>query len=226
MHIDKNTLIYGKPALQVRRFFRQIMDFGCNLDILKDSFGLSQKEAEQMIVNLFKDGYIEKGNKDCWKATIKGRALAIAPATKQIHRNTADKRIQELLNRIELVNKKDHYLLKVEIAYVFGSYLSNKDRISDIDIAIDLQPKEKNDDKYFTLCQQRRADVAAKGKRFRNLTEELCWPIIEVHQFLKSHSRSLSIHGIVDLKVAGECKKVIYDVNKPKGESKVKCEYL
>jgi hypothetical protein len=92
---------------------------------------------------------------------------------------------------------------------VFGSFLSERDRINDIDIAITLSPKYA-DDQAQRRANQKRIDLArAKGRRFRNIADELYWPQHEVMLFLRSRSRAFSFHSFDEPVVANIAVKVL-----------------
>jgi predicted nucleotidyltransferase len=81
----------------------------------------------------------------------------------------------------------------VESIKVFGSYLSDKDALGDLDVGVKLTRKHKRGD--FTRHNQKRIILAkANGRRFSNSTEELFWPHREVMLMLKGKQRGLSLH--------------------------------
>ncbi len=75
---------------------------------------------------------------------------------------------------------------------MFVSYLSDAKRLSDLDIAVELRAKW-HDDASFQNYRNASLDRArARGRRFRNLVEEVCWPQLEVVSILKNRSRTIS----------------------------------
>src|SRR2546422_746724 len=92
-----------------------------------------------------------------------------------------------------------HFVFRVAKAVVFGSYLSAKARISDIDIAILLEPKEKDREKREALKAKRIQKAHEAGRTFHNIMDQVYWPEKEVLLFLKSRSRSLSFHSMEEL---------------------------
>src|ERR1035438_328791 len=82
---------------------------------------------------------------------------------------------------------------KVTKVVVLGSYLrADVDRLSDLDIAVELQPKEANWDRLRELTLKRVEQLQAAGRRFNWLEVEYWWHL-EAFRFLKSRSRAISL---------------------------------
>ena len=202
MRIDSSEKISETPILRVRELLRRGRNSMWGERFVRSTLGLDLEQAQQLINELAQREIIEyvKGidGEYLYELTVKGNAFANATAAKPIMRKTADRAISQLLDRVKEVNNDPYFLYEVKRVVVFGSYLSNSEKINDVDIAIELVSKEQNlelREKHFT---QRREEVARKGKYFGNIIEELAWPEIEVRKFLKSRSRSLSFHLIED----------------------------
>ena len=93
---------------------------------------------------------------------------------------------------------------------MFGSYLSNNEKMGDIDLAVGLSPKIKSNEKRRELEKEKVREAYRRGRTFGNIVQELAWPPREVFLYLKSRSRSMSLHSIDDkILDQTEC-KVIY----------------
>ena len=67
------------------------------------------------------------------------------------------------------------------------------ERLSDVDLAVELVSKEVDFDRARLKNQQRAAELADQGRRFRNFLEsEGCW-YIEAFRYLKGGSRAISL---------------------------------
>lgn len=212
MHINPNDTLAGQPILKIREFLRRNQSCNWGEGIVRSTFNVDSKTAKG-IINLLKiRGYIEPiqiSGKTYWKNTIQGNALALSSAAKPISRATAERKLEEFLERVIEVRNSKYYLCKVTRVVVFGSYLSGKDNINDIDLSISLVSKEKNEQKRRKIEEERIDNVIFYGKIFRNLTERVCWPELEVIKFLKGRSRSIGLH--IDEPVIERCQhKVIY----------------
>jgi len=203
MQIDSKGTIAGIPSIQLRKFLRAYSRISFSATSLSHFFDLKLKDAKKIIIKLKTLGYIEPATdepRSRWECTIKGLALMQASAAKPLIRTSADKMLKEFLERVKTVNKNPIYIYKVRLAVLFGSYLSTKERISDIDIGLDLVPKISDPKKFNELRQKKIQEALRGGRRFRNISEEAYWPLTEVWQFLRSRSRSLSFVSYADHK--------------------------
>jgi predicted nucleotidyltransferase len=112
----------------------------------------------------------------------------------RLRRKGLNRKLDELLARVSIVNGNDELGYAVKTVVLFGSYLTDKERPGDLDVAIQLvmrhpEPSEKD----FTDMVNRRV-AASEGRRFLTFVDRLCWPQTEVLLFLKAHQRSFSFH--------------------------------
>jgi predicted nucleotidyltransferase len=92
------------------------------------------------------------------------------------------------------VNGNDGFLAKVTRVIVFGSYLrAGVDRLSDVDIAVELAPKERRRNDFRELNYRRVAQAESKGHRFSGILDRELWWRSETFRFLKGRSRSISL---------------------------------
>lgn len=211
MRIDKTDNIAGIPIIEVRDVLGRVGDL-FYADDLKYKFALSDRAFKGFFKELIKRDFIKASleYKCFWELTIKGCAFTMASAAKPIKRVTADRLIKEFIDRIDIVNNDSDYLYKVKTAVIFGSYLSDKDKINDIDIAIQLERVEKDPEKYRILLREQVIEEDIKGRVFREPLDFLLWPEKKVRLFIKSRSRALSLHRMEDLNIVTGGKKVIF----------------
>ncbi len=203
------------PALEVRGFLRKSRSYDdWNAEFVGNELGLSQGAATKVIGTLEAEGYIEQiktsVGRAAWTNTVKGNALAQASAAKPIRRDTAKRELEAFLQRVREVRDYEEFIYKVDKAAVFGSYLSDAELLSDVDIAISLVPKIKDQKLFEKAFKARISSAIASGRYFATFVNELCWPQTEVRLFLKHRSRVISLHTIEDLVVAKES-QVIYE---------------
>ena len=218
MIIDPKGSIAGHPSLSIRSLLRAGRSGPWDASLIQYVLGLDKNQSDGLIVTLEGLEYIAR-EKDIslplWRNTIKGNALAAASAAKAITRKTADKKVQELLGRVTEVNESEYFLFNVRKVCIFGSYLENKERIGDIDTAVELTPKEGNIDKHHELEDKRRSEIVKRrGYPFSNFSEELAFPTAEVMRFLKKRSTALSLHPMWELEKLGAKYKTIFEMNK------------
>lgn len=205
MRINSNEFLIGVPILKIRKLLSYTGGTEWNeknlIEVVSSLLDLNVKESNNVVDGLIKEGYMEKVKHNSGQIvvnTIKGNALAIASAAKPILKKTANRKMNEFLQRVKQVNSDEYFLYKVKKVVVFGSYLGTNDKLSDIDIAIELIPKEENYDRHFELERERAKEAKSQGRSFNTYIDELFWPKLEVFRFLKSRSRSISLHDISD----------------------------
>jgi hypothetical protein len=141
-------------------------------------------------------GYVKKSDYaisgSWWEVAAAGRRIALANATKRIRREAADRMVSALLQRVNEVNSSNYYLFRVAKVIAFGSYVDEESHIGEIDVEIQLEPKEPDKGKHFHAIEQRAGKERSKGRRFGTHAEELDSGELEVLLYLKSRSRYLS----------------------------------
>jgi predicted nucleotidyltransferase len=205
MRIEKHQMIGDLPALDARRFMQRHRDSVFTADSLKDHFpDISDENLHRTWKVFLEEGYIEfreeRDGRPWYELTTKGNALAQASAAKPISRQTAEKKLQEFMERVEQINRNEEYAFKVGRVALFGSLLSDAPDVSDIDLAIQLEGRLP-DREAFSNHSKRRIEVAlSSGKSFHTFFEQASWPRHEIYQFLKARSRVFSIHEIDELR--------------------------
>jgi hypothetical protein len=218
VRIARDTIIAGHPAFTIRDLLRTRDHF--NAAIVEHVLRISEQQAQAVLQVLIQEEYLEPAEaaygKNLWSLTIKGCALCGAKAGKPITRKTADRLVGEFLQRVEDVNACTVYAYRVARATVFGSYLSDRPDLGDIDLAVELTPKWPEEGSYEALTKPRIKAAFAAGRRFRSIHDELGWPQREVVMHLKNGSRAISL--MADLGAAkipeGAQTRVLYEFEK------------
>jgi len=138
-------------------------------------------------------------NEAAFQVATLGHAFANATAAKPITRGTAERVLREFMDRVNAVNASEEYAFKVKSAVLFGSMLSNADRLGDVDVAIDLQRRILDSAKFRQQCDRRRQLAEEEGRAFWTSVDWATWPEKEVVLELKARTRSLSLHGFDQL---------------------------
>ncbi len=219
MRIDPKEKIVDVPIIKVRKLLKAVdneSDWGKKLVI--SLLELSPQKANKLLQELELRGYIERSRvikqEQLWRKTLKGSTLGLASAAKPVSRKTADRVFSEFMDRVKQVNSDPRFLMKVKKVVVFGSYLGDSPKLNDIDIAVELDWKEDHPRFVGKKRPQAVLDYAheaqTKGRRFNTFIDIISWPEDEVKLYLKSRSRTLSLHPISDkiLDIV-EC-KVVY----------------
>jgi predicted nucleotidyltransferase len=207
MRIDPKEKIAEVPILKVRKLLRYVdneMEWGKNLVV--SLLEISPKKLNTLLQELERRGYIEPGRvlnrQQLWRKTLKGSTLGLASAAKPATRKTADRVFSEFMDRVKRVNTDPYFLFKVKKVVLFGSYLTNTPRVNDVDVAVELTWKEDHrevlEKDKAQLALDRAHQAEKKGRTFGTIIDRLSWPEDEVKLYLKSRSRTLSIHSIRD----------------------------
>lgn len=213
MRITAEQLIAGYPALEVREFVRRYRLTEFSAETAQHFLAVSPRVAASFIKKLADLGFVEaigkSGRRRFFQVTTSGHALANASAARPIHRRTADRALRQFLERMRLVNDVGEYAYRVGQTVLFGSMLTDIDRLGDVDIAIRLEPKLSDEHAQEELCKARRRIAEAKGRTFYGVFDWAMWPTHEVLLYLKARSSILSLH---DLSNVGKIPKVRYRV--------------
>ena len=215
MRIRPDDLVVGFPAKQIRKLLRQDAQFLSVEDVTK-VLGLTGESALRLLKTLEKKGFIEKNtlapdHARNWRHTIKGGALSKALFSAPVSRRNAEKALSEFMDRVKDVNEDGRFLFRVRKVVLFGSFLAGSATMGDLDVAIELVPKEAEARKHSEQILARANEAALNGRTFRNIVERLDFAAQEVRSFLKSRSRIIQLTDCKDgvLKIAEH--RIIYE---------------
>lgn len=204
MRIEKDQLVGGLPARDVRHFMRSAAGTIIRPRTMAQLCGLSRKKAEHFLNELENEGLLSS-KEDYWEATAKGYAFAMATAAKPLRKSTAEQLVAEIIARAQLINVDAKLAFRVQRLVIFGSFMRGANRPNDVDIGCTLVPRFRGEQQRV-IEDQRRAE---KGN-FANTSEWAVWPKLEVVKILKSRSRGLSVQEISDSTLGSMDHRVIF----------------
>jgi predicted nucleotidyltransferase len=186
---------------EIRKLLRALGVGSRRLAFFADALKVPVAEAGQHVRRLERLECLEADStlsgERWWKATPQGRRLASAAAAPPVHRRTAERALQAFLARAQEVNQNPYFLYRVRIVVVFGSFLTGQPYISDLDLAIKLEPKEPDPSRREAAELTRiEEEVEQRGRRFATIPAMYAWPQIEVMRFLRGRSRVIQIHDM------------------------------
>ena len=129
MRINRGDRHAGVDALRLRSYFRRY-SANVNIQTAMEVFSMTEQQAQKMLDGLLKLEMISpcKSQHDkkivCYETTITGNGLRIAKASAPVKRATAERILQELLERVNIVNERQDLAYRVASVVVFGSLLS------------------------------------------------------------------------------------------------------
>lgn len=218
MNIDPKSKIAGLPAIKIRDFLRLCRDSSWSIEFVVSHLEISKPKANDILRQLIKLGYVQKDdmhrNRNLWTRTLAGSTLALASAAPKFKRKTACQKLIEFVSRVKSLNNSSHYLYFVSKVFLFGSMLEETDRVSDVDVAVELTPKFKLPSRQFKAEREHTAAALKSGKNLTTFMAQICWPKNEVLLFLKSRCRVISLHETTDLILRQTETRVVYEFRK------------
>jgi predicted nucleotidyltransferase len=198
VRIDSKAVVGGYPVLTIRKLVRKLNNIQYwHAETVQVILRNERSEAEAIVRALVAAGLAVAAplcSMDAFTTTQFARSFGSATAAKPITRQTADHALSQLLDRVNQVNTMECFLARVTKVVVLKSYLrADVDRLSDLDIGVELQPKETNWDRLRELTLHRVEQLQMAGRRFGNWIEVECWWHLEAFRFLKSRSRAISL---------------------------------
>jgi predicted nucleotidyltransferase len=195
MHIDPKGMIAGKPAMLVRDYLRKLrVRASWDLAALEKAACLTPGSGRSLLRALARAGLVERVDRNSWEITQAGQTLSSATAAKPISRTTAEKALDEFMERVARVNQDARFLGSVNRVVLFGSLLrKDVDRLSDVDVAVEVVPNIVDREQHATENRRRVEALARAGHIFRDIFDvHLHWHR-EVFRFLKARSRVISL---------------------------------
>ena len=148
-------------------------------------------QAERVFAALLAEDYLEPNepeypnDKRRYQLSQKGRQTAAANLTKRFDRAKADKEIAELILRANEINARDELVFYVHKITAFGSYLTDRNDLGDIDLVVELAPRRE---KHTDECHYRGKNSGKQLDFFARLN----YGDREVLQILRARKARLS----------------------------------
>src|SRR5712691_151207 len=105
MHIDPTSRITGVPALKVRDFLRRDGDGLLSADYMAARLKIDLANAKALLDELLNRNMVElvldgRREKDLFQLTLLGRSFGLASGARPLSRSTAQRKVNEFLQRI------------------------------------------------------------------------------------------------------------------------------
>lgn len=217
MNITKGELIAGFSAVKMRDFFRKTRGGSIGIDFTSHHLAIGRSRSKKLLAVLESEGYLKSTeektrgkSKTWWTPTAKGIELINASAARPLTRATADRLIEELLKRVKEINTSKEFLYSVVKVILFGSYLDgNKERISDVDVAVFVVPKDTDLNNHSANC---RKQSDKEAPYYAGFFERQFFSYTKTLKYLKNRSRGLSVHDVSGGLLRSDIKtKTIYE---------------
>ncbi|HYI92911.1 MAG TPA: hypothetical protein VEX68_05165 [Bryobacteraceae bacterium] len=183
-------------ASAIRGFLQQSAEMqSWTVDDLSKTLSIDKAAAKSVLATMQMVGYIEPSGSR-YRNTEAGNAIAKVSKAKPIKKATAEKALEEFKKRARDVNLETAYLYAVEKIVLFGPFLEGADKIKDVDVAVELSPKERNKAKLEERVTKQVEEAEAGGKRFKSFADRRAWGKNKVLEYLKGKSRSLALYTL------------------------------
>jgi predicted nucleotidyltransferase len=202
-------MLYGQPAKLVREILRRMPDDGAGAVHWERAFrDLPKNEAKALFKVLCDEEYVtfwtfgERVDKTLVCKTEKGMRLAMASA-RGIKRETADRMVRALLQRVEAVNADAEHCHRVSCIVLFGSYVDeSKGVLGDIDVGYSDEPRysverdDSGESPFSRALQESRQRARHAGREFRSFIDGVMWPERQFRRALKGRVPGLHLHSL------------------------------
>lgn len=132
----------------------------------------------------------------------------MAQKSRGILRSTAKNLLESLARRAREANARPEFVYSVARIAVFGSYVSSdKEKLGDLDVAIELVPRYQGDD----LAKAREEAFIQRGPQTSNFVDRYMFAYNEVARYLRNRSACMSLHTYEELVKLNADHLVIYD---------------
>ena len=189
----------GVSAAAVRGFLRQSAELERRTvaDVVKE-LAINSAAAQSVLAAMQMAGYIEPIRGGKYRNTEAGNSVAQVSKARPIKKQTAEKALADFLTRVKNVNLESEYLYSVESVVLFGPYFEGIRKVKNVDVAVELEPKEINPSKLEHLVKQQAEAEEATGKKFKSFSDRRAWGRNKVLAFLRGKSRALALHELND----------------------------
>lgn len=209
IQINSDTKICGVCAKSLRDAFRKIGTQSVTHLYFAKHLGLSDSEAKNFVRKLLQEKLLRRREpRSRWlELTPDAGKIIHARATRPIKRKKATELLERTIKIAKEINADGSMTHYVKELYVFGSFLTEKDPIGDLDIGVNIQPR-------MGKLSKERFDKWAEDFGYQNCSGKSFLEIIFYSRtillkMLRQRSSYISLHDLSDLdKICAERKLV------------------
>jgi hypothetical protein len=200
MRLDPTRTMFGVSAAILKNCARELREFRhFGLDEFCEAIGAPCDEALPVLEKMVSEGYVLK-NGNCYEPQDKKLSrLALATiAEKGLDRTEADRLLNEVVRRAEIINSQpERYLCKIVRIAVFGSDIKQKAVLGDLDVAVEINelPRKMLPGESY-ISMYRKAGPSQKAKSFLRMRN---W-MVSIHDFHELKRLSTRFKLVFELK--------------------------
>ena len=187
----------GRPSKEARAILRLDEGNGFDFSTVARLSRTEDDEIRWFMADLVTDGWLRQDAPNHWVVTDKGREIQVT-SRERITRLRAQAVLTAFMERVREINKDRRYAFKVDVVVVFGSYLSDRPRIGDVDVAVRLRPR------YRSKKEQKEVEraVTELAPHLPAMFDNRIWPSRKVITTLKAKQTAVDVRGIGELELA------------------------
>lgn len=141
MHLRPNELVFGGVAPEIILDWAQQLRDGerpISLDAFSRALGAPLDEAAPVLEEMVRAGILEQRGDGTFDRTVKFTQLAAASISEGLPRSQAENLLQRVVARAQQINERPpaDFTCRVDCIVVFGSYLTGKAILGDLDLGV------------------------------------------------------------------------------------------
>ena len=110
----------------------------------------------------------------------------------RMKRSTAERLLRELIGRVESIQGDDSLAYRVSDLVLFGSYLSDREDLGDLDVAVNIVRRFEGDEQLRVEEERRKATCPASA----DFVLRLFWPNEEIYRMIRNRSAWIQLTSI------------------------------
>ena len=118
--------------------------------------------------------------------------MTVKDKTKRMKRSTAERLLRELIGRVESIQINDSLAYRVSDLILFGSYLSDKEDLGDLDVAVNIVRRFEGEEQLRVEEERRVATCPASA----DFVLRLFWPNEEIYRMIRNRSAWIQLTSI------------------------------
>jgi len=216
--IHPGQQICGRDALEIRRILKRLDGRNLSISDAVNACEISSDELTPLLNKLEAEKYLVLNH-----GTI-AEEIAITPKGKRLYddgrpssnkrplkRTAAEKKLDSVLEKIAQLNNDAYYLYRITRAAVYGSYLTTKTLLGDLDVGIEFTRREPDTGRFSKLNDARIDRARIEYRSFSNIVLEQMEPLLECARFIKKGIPKLAVTTFDQLEEHSFPFKLIYE---------------
>jgi hypothetical protein len=196
-HLSGPRALAGRPFKEVRAVLRLDEGNGFDFSTVAQLSRSEDHEIRRFMADLVTGGWLRQDLRDHWVVTDRGREILVT-SRERITRLRAEAVLTAFMERVREINKDRRCTFQVDVVVVFGSYLSDRPRIGDVDVAVRLRPRYRSKKERKEVEQA----VTALAPHVPAILDHRIWPSRKVISTLKAKQTAVDVRGIGELELA------------------------